>query len=76
MPLEFWVQAAHQELKIVELAVPLIYLEEARSFGGSLDNADTRLQHYRDVIDRSVAALQGEVPEQFRKHAPCAGAAP
>jgi dolichol-phosphate mannosyltransferase len=76
MPLEFWVQAAHQELKIVELAVPLIYLEEARSFGGSLDNADTRLQHYRDVIDRSVAALRGEVPEQFRKHAPCAGTAP
>ena len=23
------------------------------------------LQHYRDVIDRSVAALHGEVPEQF-----------
>jgi glycosyltransferase involved in cell wall biosynthesis len=76
MPLEHWVQAAHQELRILELAVPLIYLEEARSFGGSLDNADTRLQHYREVIDRSVAALRGEVPKQFRKHAPCAGAAP
>ncbi|HEY2827118.1 MAG TPA: glycosyltransferase family 2 protein [Pirellulales bacterium] len=76
MPLELWVQAAHRDFKIVELPVPLIYLEEARSFGGSLDNADTRLQHYRDVIDRSVAALHGEVPAQFRKRTPCAGAAP
>lgn len=76
MPLELWVQAAHHDFKIVELPVPLIYLEEARSFGGSLDNADTRLHHYRDVIDRSVAALQGEVREQFHKRTPCAGAAP
>ncbi len=67
MPLELWVQAAHQNFKIVELPVPLIYLEEARSFGGSLDNADTRLRHYREIIDRSVAALRGEVPARFHK---------
>jgi len=76
MPLELWVQAAHRNFKIVELPVPLIYLEEARSFGGSLDNADTRLNHYRDVIDRSVVALRGEVPARFRKRAVCAAAAP
>ena len=35
MPLELWVQAACAKLKIVEVAVPLIYLEEKRSFGGS-----------------------------------------
>ena len=29
MPLELWVQAAQQNLKIIELPVPLIYLEEA-----------------------------------------------
>jgi glycosyltransferase involved in cell wall biosynthesis len=75
MPLELWVQAAHQNLKIVELPVPLIYLEEARSFGGSLDNADTRLRHYQEVVDRSVAALQGEVPSKFRQHVTCSGAA-
>ncbi len=39
---------------IRELAVPLIYLEEKRSFGGELDHAETRLRHYRDVIGRSV----------------------
>ena len=38
MPLELWVQAAHHRLRIVEVPVPLIYLEEERSFGGSLDD--------------------------------------
>ena len=54
MPLELWVQAARLGLKIVELPVPLIYLEEARSFGGSLDNAAIRLGVYREVLHRSL----------------------
>jgi dolichol-phosphate mannosyltransferase len=57
MPLELWVQAAHAGLKIIELPVPLIYLDEKRSFGGALDNAATRLEHYRRVIERSLAAV-------------------
>jgi dolichol-phosphate mannosyltransferase len=75
MPLELWVQAAHLELKIVEMPVPLIYLEEARSFGGSLDDARTRLAHYRDVIDRSVAALGEAATSKFQKHVLCPGLA-
>ena len=55
MPLEFWVQAADLGLKIVELPVPLIYLDEARSFGGSLDNSEIRLGVYREVLNRSLA---------------------
>jgi glycosyltransferase involved in cell wall biosynthesis len=54
MPLELWVEAATDGLRIRELAVPLIYLEEKRSFGGGLDHAETRLRHYRDVINRSL----------------------
>ena len=54
MPLELWVEAATAGLRIRELAVPLIYLEEKRSFGGELDHAETRLRHYRDVINRSI----------------------
>lgn len=57
MPLELWVQAAHRGMRIEEVAVPLIYLDEKRSFGGSLDQAEARLAHYREVIDRAVAAL-------------------
>ena len=45
MPLEFWVEAAHARLAIVELPVPLIYLDEKRSFGGSLDDAQRRGRH-------------------------------
>lgn len=56
MPLEVWVQIARAGLKVVELAVPLIYLDLARSFGGALDDAEARLQHYYDVLDRAEAA--------------------
>ena len=57
MPLELWVQAACLRLKIIELPVPLIYLDEKRSFGGVLDDAATRLEYYHDVLDRSLAAV-------------------
>lgn len=56
MPLELWVQAARANLKVIELPVPLIYLDEDRSFGGVLDDATTRLEYYHLVLDRSVAA--------------------
>lgn len=55
MPLEFWVVAARAGLRIRELPVPLIYLEEYRSFGGSLDQADTRLRYYYEVLERTLA---------------------
>jgi glycosyltransferase involved in cell wall biosynthesis len=50
MPLQVWVQAAVLGLRVVEVPVPLIYLDEARAFGGALDNAEYRLNHYRDVF--------------------------
>ncbi|HTN74170.1 MAG TPA: glycosyltransferase family 2 protein [Pirellulaceae bacterium] len=55
MPLQVWVQAAAAGLKIIELPVPLIYLDEKRSFGGVLDDASTRMEYYHLVIDRSIA---------------------
>ena len=61
MPLELWVKAVELGLKIVELPVPLIYLEEKRSFGGSLDNAETRLAVYREVLKRALS-LEQPVP--------------
>jgi glycosyltransferase involved in cell wall biosynthesis len=61
MPLELWVQAAHAGLRIRELPVPLIYLDEKRSFGGSLDNAATRLKYYYVVLERSLAAVEHAV---------------
>jgi dolichol-phosphate mannosyltransferase len=58
MPLELWVQAAKAGLRIAELPVPLIYLDEKRSFGGALDDARTRLEYYHLVIDRSMAVAE------------------
>lgn len=63
MPLEVWVQAAAAGLKVVELPVPLIYLDEKRSFGGVLDDAQTRLEYYHLTLDRAVAALEN--PSRF-----------
>ena len=55
MPLQLWVQAAVQGLKIIEFPVPLIYLDEERSFGGSLDDARIRLAHYRKILGHEFA---------------------
>ncbi len=55
MPLELWVQAGQLGLKVVELPVPLIYLDLERSFGGALDQAEKRLAVYRKVIADSIA---------------------
>jgi glycosyltransferase involved in cell wall biosynthesis len=57
MPLELWVQAAWHGLRVTEVPVPLIYLDEERSFGGALDAADLRLKYYLEVIDRAVHSL-------------------
>jgi dolichol-phosphate mannosyltransferase len=57
MPLQLWVQAAALGLRIVEFAVPLVYLDEKRSFGGSLDDGRRRMAHYQTVLDREVEAV-------------------
>ena len=57
MPLQLWVQAAKLGFRICEIPVPLVYLEEERSFGGSLDDAKQRLAYYRDVLNREFDAF-------------------
>lgn len=58
MPLELWVQAAMRGLRVIEIPVPLIYLDLNRSFGGALDESEKRLQYYNACIDRSVMAMK------------------
>lgn len=67
MPLEVWVQAAAAGWRIVELPVPLIYLDEKRSFGGVLDDAQTRLEYYHLTLDRALAGVE----PGFFAGAPC-----
>ena len=70
MPLEVWVQAAAAGLKVIELPVPLIYLDEKRSFGGVLDDGQTRLEYYHLTLDRAIAAVENA---GFCIGAACAG---
>jgi len=71
MPLELWVKAVHQGLRIVEIPVPLIYLDEARSFGGSLDDGGKRLQYYHRVLDRAIADVQASAAADQSQDAEC-----
>jgi len=55
MPLQLWVQAADLHWRISESPVPLVYLDEERSFGGALDDAEVRLAHYRSVLNAELS---------------------
>ncbi len=61
MPLQVWAQAAAQGISIVEMPVPLVYLDESRAFGGSLDDANYRLEHYRKVLHDALTKAGMEV---------------
>ena len=50
MPLQLWVQAARQGLRIREIGVPRVYLDPKRAFGGVLNDEETRLAYYRSVL--------------------------
>jgi dolichol-phosphate mannosyltransferase len=41
-------------LRIKEVAVPRLYLDPNRAFGGVLNDAEERLAYYRSVIDSEV----------------------
>lgn len=58
MPLQLWVQAVRHRMRIREFPVPLIYTDEERSFGVSLDDADRRLRYYEEVLKREMLAQQ------------------
>ena len=55
MPLQLWVQAARLGLRVTEVAVPRVYLDPDRAFGGVLDDSARRLAYYRRVIDAADA---------------------
>ena len=76
MPLQLWVQAAAAGLRVIEIPVPLIYLDANRSFGGSLDHAETRLAYYNRVLDEAIATelTKGrQLPRQAELRDPALG---
>lgn len=63
MPLQVWVQAANLGLRITEVAVPLVYLDANRTFGGGLDDAEKRLAYYQSVIETELNRLNQGQPD-------------
>jgi glycosyltransferase involved in cell wall biosynthesis len=69
MPLQLWVQAACLGLRVKEVAVPRVYLDPNRAFGGVLNDAEERLAYYRRVIAEAVRLVptqenRNEAPEK------------
>lgn len=56
-PMQFWAQVWHHGLRIDELAVPLVYNDPTRHFGGMLDDPEARLRHYLDVFETEMRSL-------------------
>ena len=50
MPLQLWVQAARQRLRVKEIGVPRLYLDPNRAFGGVMNDPEQRLEYYRGVL--------------------------
>lgn len=61
-PMQFWVQAAANALKVREIPVSLIYNDLSRTFGAYLDDPEIRLAHYRDVMRREIARCCDRLP--------------
>ncbi|MBX3384718.1 MAG: glycosyltransferase family 2 protein [Phycisphaeraceae bacterium] len=61
-PMQFWVQAAAAGLKVRELPVSLIYNDLTRTFGGELDDARARLNHYRHILHRELRRQAHRLP--------------
>ena len=68
-PMQFWVQAAAHGLRIREIPVRLIYNDPKRSFGGPLDNPESRLEHYRNTMHRELQRCEARLPSSAQRDA-------
>lgn len=60
-PMQFWVQAAANRLRVREIAVPRIYLDPNRTFGNGLDDPARRLSVYRDTLRHELERCHGRL---------------
>ena len=72
-PLQLWPQVAHAGLRVTELPVRLIYNDPNRHFGGMLDDATNRLNHYLDVLCAEQRRLDASLLERAGVPCPCGG---
>ena len=65
-PMQFWVQAVANGLRIGEIPVRLIYNDPHRSFGGPLDDPVNRLEVYRRTYEQELLRCDGRLPNEPR----------
>ena len=65
-PMQLWVEAIANNLRIGEVPVELIYNDLHRTFGGGLDDPKTRLTHYRCVMYRAMDQVIDRLPSMAR----------
>ena len=70
-PLQLWPQVAHHKLRVTEIPVRLIYNDPNRHFGGLLDDATNRLNHYLDVLCSEQRRIDASLLEQSNVPCPC-----
>ncbi len=68
-PMQLWVQAIANGLRIGEIPVELIYNDLNRTFGGGLDDPQVRLTHYRCVMYRAMDQVLDRLPSTARAQA-------
>jgi glycosyltransferase involved in cell wall biosynthesis len=61
-PMQFWVQAVANNLRIAEIPVRLIYNDPSRTFGGPLEDPERRLAHYRRTLLAEVTRCADRLP--------------
>jgi len=61
-PMQFWVQAVANDVRIREIPVRLIYNDPTRTFGGTLDDPRRRLDHYRQTMHIEIVRCAERLP--------------
>jgi len=70
-PMQLWPQVAHEKLRLTEIPVRLIYNDPTRHFGGILDDASNRLNHYLDVLCSQQRQIDATLLERNSVPCPC-----
>ena len=68
-PMQLWPQVALHGLRVTEIPVRLIYNDPTRHFGGMLDDAAHRLDHYLNVLCAEQRRIDASL--LARKAVPC-----
>ena len=69
-PMQLWPQVHKAHLRVSEIPVRLIYNDPTRHFGGLLDDATLRLQHYMNVFNAEMAK---PAPTESERACGCTG---